>query len=121
MPKGKKKELGRPLKRPYPPRVDATPEDIAQAMFSLPAGRKWEYMEAGPDGPVYRCADCERGSPLPGHLVSRWALRGLPRRCHNLAALAARISLFGFLVDFEADSNWSFFAVKNFHQAVNSS
>ena len=47
-----KKERGRPLKKLYPPRVDATPEDMAQAMFSLPAGRKWEYHEswAGGDG-----------------------------------------------------------------------
>ena len=53
MPK-RKKERGRPMKRPYPPRVDARPEDMAQAMFSLPAGRKWKYMEAGPEGPLYK-------------------------------------------------------------------
>ena len=52
MPKREKKERGRPLKKLYPPRVDATPEDMAQAMFSLPAGRKWKYMEAGPEGPL---------------------------------------------------------------------
>ena len=40
MPKREKKERGRPLKKRYPPRVDATPEDMAQAMFSLPAGRQ---------------------------------------------------------------------------------
>ena len=40
MPKRKEKELGRPLKKRYPARLDATPEDMAQAMFSLPAGRK---------------------------------------------------------------------------------
>ena len=67
MSKRKKKELGRPAKKKnlYPPRVDATPEDMAQAMFSLPAGRKWEYLEAGPEGPVYRCADCEREVNYP--------------------------------------------------------
>ena len=31
MPK-RKKERGRPMKRPYPPRVDATPEEMAQAV-----------------------------------------------------------------------------------------
>ena len=80
MPKREKKERGRPLKKLYPPRVDATPEDMAQAMFSLPAGRKWEYVEAGPKGTVYRCADCEAGSPLPRHAIPRWALRDMPCR-----------------------------------------
>ena len=54
MPKPKK-ERGRPLKRKFPPRVDATAEEMAQAMFSLPAGRDWEYLKAEPE---YRCADC---------------------------------------------------------------
>ena len=67
MPK-RKKERGRPMKRPYPPRVDARPEEMAQAMFSLPAGRKWEYLEAGLEGPVYRCADCEREVNYPDTL-----------------------------------------------------
>ena len=42
MPK-RKNERGRPMKNLYPPRIDATPEDMAQAMFSLPAGRKWPH------------------------------------------------------------------------------
>ena len=29
-------------------RVDATPEEMAQAMFSLPADRKWEYQDSWP-------------------------------------------------------------------------
>ena len=62
------KERGRPMKKRYPPRVDATPEDMAQAMFSLPAGRKWEYLEAGPEGPVYRRTDCEREVYYPDTL-----------------------------------------------------
>ena len=56
------------MKRPYPPRVDATAEEMAQAMFSLPAGRTWEYMEAGPEGTVYRCTDCEREVHYPDTL-----------------------------------------------------
>ena len=68
MPKRKKIERGRPIERKYPPRVDATPEEMAQAMFSLPAGRKWKYKEAGPDGTVYRCTDCEREVYYPDTL-----------------------------------------------------
>ena len=70
MSKRKKKELGRPAKKKnlYPPRVDATPEDMAQAVLALPAGRKWEYMEAGPEGTVYRCGDCEREVHYPDTL-----------------------------------------------------
>ena len=33
-----KKERGRPLEKPYPPRIDATPEQLAQAFFSGAAG-----------------------------------------------------------------------------------
>ena len=67
MPKRKKKERGRPPKKKnlYPPRVDATAEEMAQAMFALPADHQWEYPNAGPDGPVYRCADCEREVHYP--------------------------------------------------------
>ena len=68
MPKREKKERGRPMKKRYPPRIDATAEEIAQAVFALPAGRKWEYMEAGPDGTVYRCTDCEREVHYPDTL-----------------------------------------------------
>lgn len=49
-----KKERGRPV-RGYPPRIDATAEEIAQV-----------FMRAKPPGPVvdvekvYRCVACER-------------------------------------------------------------
>ena len=86
MPKRKKKERGRPLKKRYPPRADATPEDIAQAMFSLPAGRKWEYKEAGPDGTVYRCADCEREVYYPETLYRD----GRCEACHAATEVRAR-------------------------------
>ena len=53
------KEMGRPLERRYPPRVDATPEEIAQAMFRGPP----------PKGPVvprtYHCTACERAVYYP--------------------------------------------------------
>ena len=64
MPKPKK-ERGRPLKRPYPPRVDATAEDMARAMFATPAGRDWEYLKSEP---AYRCVDCGREVKYPDTL-----------------------------------------------------
>ena len=68
MPKRKKKERGRPLKRKFPPRVDAMAEEIARAMFALPADHQWEYPNAGPEGAVYRCADCKREVRYPDTL-----------------------------------------------------
>ena len=79
MPKRKKKEQGRPG-RNLPPRVDATAEEIAQAMFALPASRKWEYMEAGPKGTVYHCADCEREVHYPDTLY----MNGRCEPCHTI-------------------------------------
>ena len=58
----KKKELGRPG-RGYPPRLDATAEEIAQAMFKLPAAHKWQYENDGDK--VYQCAACEREVRYP--------------------------------------------------------
>ena len=84
MPK-RKKERGRPLKKRYPPRADATPEDIAQAMFSLPAGRKREYMEAGPQGTVYHCVDCEREVHYPDTLYRD----GRCDACHSAVSASA--------------------------------
>ncbi len=45
MPK-QRKDKGRPP-RPLPDRIDASPEDIAKAMLSLPADYKWRYLERG--------------------------------------------------------------------------
>ena len=39
-----KKPRGRPPK-PLPPRIDASPEDIAKAMLSLPADHDWQYLK----------------------------------------------------------------------------
>ena len=64
MPK-RKNERGRPMKKLYPPRVDATPEEMAQAMFSLPADHQWEYLESEPE---YRCADCKQAVNYPDTL-----------------------------------------------------
>ena len=53
----KRKERGRPGRK-YPPRIDATAEEMAQAIFRLPANHDWEYETDG--GKVYRCVGCER-------------------------------------------------------------
>ena len=78
MPKREKKERGRPLKKRYPPRVDATPEDMAQAMFSLPADHKWEYQENEPE---YRCVDCKQAVHYPDTLYQD----GRCESCHAIS------------------------------------
>ena len=59
----KKKERGRPPGHPLPPRIEATPEQLAQAMFSVPADHRWKYREGEFD--AYRCRDCERVVSYP--------------------------------------------------------
>ena len=53
----RKKERGRPSK-PYPPRIDATPEQVLQAMFNTPPDAELEVRE-------YRCSDCGRDVNYP--------------------------------------------------------
>ena len=67
MGKRKSKERGRPMKAKnrYPPRVDATADDMARAMFSLPADHEWEYEKAPPE---YRCSDCGEAVHYPDTL-----------------------------------------------------
>ena len=81
----KKKARGRPTKKKnqYPPRVDATPEEAARAMFALPVDHEWEYTKAGPEGPVYRCADCEREIHYPDTLYRD----GRCKACHSAVAV----------------------------------
>ena len=55
----KKKERGRPMTVKYPPRIDTTPEKLAQAMFRAGSA-------TGPvSGKVYHCADCGREVNYP--------------------------------------------------------
>lgn len=73
MPRKKKKERGRPMELRYPPRIDATPEEVVQAMF-----------RAGPvTGPVsgrtYYCGACQRAVYYPEVLYRD----GLCTGCHN--------------------------------------
>ena len=49
MPKTKKPR-GRPA-RPMPERIDASPEQLAKAMFALPKDYKWKYLEDKKEGP----------------------------------------------------------------------
>ena len=62
--KRKKKLMGRPSKKVLPPRIDATPEEIAHVVLN--AGR--------PKGPVsnklYHCRDCKRMVAWPETLYN---------------------------------------------------
>ncbi len=80
MPK-RKKERGRPMKKKnlYAPRADATAEEMAKAMFAMPADHQWEYPDAGTEGPVYRCADCGREVHYPDTLYQD----GRCETCHT--------------------------------------
>ena len=40
-----KRRRGRPRKHHMPPRIDAPPEDIAQALLDLPADHEWEFLQ----------------------------------------------------------------------------
>jgi formylmethanofuran dehydrogenase subunit E len=63
----RKPERGRPMENLYPPRVDATPEEIAKAMFALPADHQWEYEQGG-ERKVYRCVECNKAVYYPDTL-----------------------------------------------------
>ena len=41
-----KRKRGRPPLE-YPPRIDATPEEIAEAALRVPVPRRWKYLENG--------------------------------------------------------------------------
>ena len=73
-----KRERGRPA-RPLPPRIDAEPEDIARAMFRLPADYQWQYENDG--GAEYRCIDCGREVKYPETLYNDDRCEG----CHDAA------------------------------------
>ena len=49
-----KASRGRPPKQ-YPPKVDASAEDIAKAMFRLSQGHQWAYLEEEPEDKCVRC------------------------------------------------------------------
>ena len=80
MPKPRK-ERGRPMKRPYPPRVDATAEEIARAVFFMPADHEWEYKKVDADV-IYRCDRCRQAVYFPETLY----VNGLCESCHSKAS-----------------------------------
>ena len=59
----RKKRTGRPVEKHLPPRIEATPEQIAQAVFAMPADHEWKYLNDGP--PYYRCVECKREVHYP--------------------------------------------------------
>ncbi len=73
------KERGRPGRK-YPPRIDATAEQLAKAMLSLPPDHQWEYMKPGADT-AYRCAACGREVSYPETLYNDGRCEG----CHAAA------------------------------------
>lgn len=52
----RKKERGRPTEKVLPPRIDATPEEIADKFFQFPSGREPRYLRETPE---YRCVGCK--------------------------------------------------------------
>ena len=59
-----KKQRGRPA-RPLPPRIDATPEELARAVLSV--GRPTKAVD---DSKVYRCTACGRAVQWPETLYN---------------------------------------------------
>lgn len=77
----RKKERGRPMRTGYPPRMDATAEEIAQGMLSLPVDHQFEYQKGGgnPRDIVYRCVDCDLAVYYPNTLYRD----GRCEECHE--------------------------------------
>ena len=68
-----KKARGRPPK-PLPPRIDATPEALAEAFFRTPPpGPKVDLKK------VYQCGECERVVVFPETLYND----GKCEQCHE--------------------------------------
>ena len=63
-----KKERGRPMQKGYPPRIDATPEQIAEAFFRFPVGQ--DHLEEERE---YQCGECGEAVKYPA--VLNWAGR----------------------------------------------
>ena len=73
----RKKERGRPVTRRLPPRIDATPEQIAAALFRRPANHQGRYERNG--GAEYHCAACHREVHYPETLYND----GRCEECHG--------------------------------------
>ena len=55
----RKKALGRPMEKGYPPKIDATPEELVQAMFRASLDTVVDTDK------VYRCEGCAREVNYP--------------------------------------------------------
>ena len=71
----RKKERGRPMRRKYPPRIDAAPEVIAKAVLTAKSPARFG---AEPKRTEYRCADCDRQVAYPETLYED----GRCEQCH---------------------------------------
>lgn len=60
----REKERGRPVA----PRIDATPEQIAAALFRMPADHQWQFERSGRS--EYRCVVCCREVHYPETLYN---------------------------------------------------
>ena len=60
----RKKERGRPMERKYPPRIDATPEQLVQVMFNTPPDAVLKERKE------YRCSGCDREVYYPETLYA---------------------------------------------------
>ena len=58
---------GRPVEKKLPPRIDATAEEIAVAMFNLPADYQWQYNRDGARKD-YKCVECGEAVYYPDTL-----------------------------------------------------
>ena len=58
----RKKERGRPMERRYPPRIDVSPETIANVVLN--AKRTPRFGDT-PNRTEYRCVDCNRVVAFP--------------------------------------------------------
>ena len=72
----RKKERGRPLKRPYPPRIDASPEAIAHVVLNT---KRPARSDDEPQRTEYRCADCDKLVAYPETLFAD----GRCGQCHG--------------------------------------
>lgn len=50
----------------YPPRTDATAEELAQALFAIPADHEWQFEKD--EGMEYRCVGCGKAVHYPDTL-----------------------------------------------------
>ena len=61
-----KRPRGRPMEKHPPPRTDATMDELAYAVFALPADHKWQYGKSTKS----RCRACQRPVNYPEVLGS---------------------------------------------------